>query len=357
MPSTLVSYLFNIYLRSHGGLQDVGIYQSGFGLIDKYVGLIFVAMSTDYYPRLAAVHTQNTKLSSIMNQQTVVSLLILCPVIAIFLPTAPLIVQLLLTKSFLPVIPFLSWAILGMIFKVTSTCLGYILIVKGAHRLFLGTELLSSIIILSSNIIGYTLAGIKGIGIAFLISYICYFIVVGSICRYKFNIKFNKEVIRLIFFHNDNFNSQFYYNLLWDTNKSMGRIYILQFININKPVFFLLEDYGYILNKTIIFVFMNPQLSIIIPFYGKADKTLLQYCIDSINNQAIPLEKYELIIADGNGKNLGAGAARNNGILQANGEYILFVDADDYLFPNSLLHCLDFLEKEHPDVLSFKFQK
>ena len=198
--STLVSYLFNIYLRSHGGLQDVGIYQSGFGLIDKYVGLIFVAMSTDYYPRLAAVHTQNTKLSSIMNQQTVVSLLILCPVIAIFLPTAPLIVQLLLTKSFLPVIPFLSWAILGMIFKVTSTCLGYILIVKGAHRLFLGTELLSSIIILSSNIIGYTLAGIKGIGIAFLISYICYFIVVGSICRYKFNIKFNKEVIRLFFF-------------------------------------------------------------------------------------------------------------------------------------------------------------
>ena len=87
-----------------------------------------------------------------------------------------------------------------MIFKVTSTCLGYILIVKGAHRLFLGTELLSSIIILSSNIIGYTLAGIKGIGIAFLISYICYFIVVGSICRYKFNIKFNKEVIRLFFF-------------------------------------------------------------------------------------------------------------------------------------------------------------
>lgn len=122
-------------------------------------------------------------------------------------------------------------------------------------------------------------------------------------------------------------------------------------------MFFLLEDYGYILNKTIIFVFMNPQLSIIIPFYGKADKTLLQYCIDSINNQAIPLEKYELIITDGNGKNLGAGAARNNGILQANGEYILFVDADDYLFPNSLLHCLDFLEKEHPDVLSFKFQK
>ena len=177
--STLVSYLFNIYLRSHGGLEDVGIYQSGFGLIDKYIGLIFVAMSTDYYPRLAAVHNQNTKLSSIMNQQTVVSLLILCPVITIFLPTAPLIVRLLLTKSFLPVIPFLSWAILGMIFKVVSTSMGYILIVKGAHRLFLGTELFSWSTILITNIIGYTLWGIEGIGIAFLFSYVCYVLLYG----------------------------------------------------------------------------------------------------------------------------------------------------------------------------------
>lgn len=198
--STLVSYLFNIYLRSHGGLEDVGIYQSGFGLIDKYIGLIFVAMSTDYYPRLAAVHNENTKLSSIMNQQTVVSLLILCPVITIFLPTAPLIVRLLLTKSFLPVIPFLSWAILGMIFKVVSTSMGYILIVKGAHRLFLGTELFSWSTILITNIIGYTLWGIEGIGIAFLFSYVCYFILISTICYRNFKIGFNKEIIQILLF-------------------------------------------------------------------------------------------------------------------------------------------------------------
>lgn len=197
--STLVSYLFNIYLRSHGGLEDVGIYQSGFGLIDKYIGLIFVAMSTDYYPRLAAVHNQNEKLSSIMNQQTVVSLLILCPVITFFLPTAPLIVRLLLTKSFLPVIPFLSWAILGMIFKVVSTSMGYILIVKGAHRLFLATELFSWSTILITNIIGYMLWGIEGIGIAFLFSYTCYLLTVGIICKRKFQINFNKEVTLLFF--------------------------------------------------------------------------------------------------------------------------------------------------------------
>lgn len=197
--STLVSYLFNIYLRSHGGVEDVGIYQSGFGLIDKYIGLIFVAMSTDYYPRLAAAHTHNTKLNSIMNQQTVVSLLILCPVIAIFLPTAPWIVRLLLTESFLPVIPFLSWAILGMIFKVVSTSMGYILIVKGAHRLFLGSELLSWSTIMITNIIGYNLWGIEGIGIAFLFSYVSYFLIMAVICKKTFNITYNKETFLLFF--------------------------------------------------------------------------------------------------------------------------------------------------------------
>lgn len=197
--STLVSYLFNIYLRSHGGVEDVGIYQSGFGLIDKYIGLIFVAMSTDYYPRLAAAHTHNTKLNSIMNQQTVVSLLILCPVIAIFLPTAPWIVRLLLTESFLPVIPFLSWAILGMIFKVVSTSMGYILIVKGAHRLFLGSELLSWSTIMITNIIGYNLWGIEGIGIAFLFSYVSYFLIMAVICKKTFKITYNKETFLLFF--------------------------------------------------------------------------------------------------------------------------------------------------------------
>lgn len=99
---------------------------------------------------------------------------------------------------------------------------------------------------------------------------------------------------------------------------------------------------------------MNLQLSIIIPFFGKADKLLLDRCLASIQNQDIDKTAYEIIITDDNGQ--GVYAARNNGIAQARGEYIFFVDADDYLFPHTLDRCLSIVREKKPDMLSFRFR-
>ncbi len=109
----------------------------------------------------------------------------------------------------------------------------------------------------------------------------------------------------------------------------------------------LREDFSYICR-------MNPFISIIIPFYGAADKMLLQRCINSIREQGMEEGSYEVIVTDDGGK--GLGAARNKGMRQATGTYLMFIDADDFLLQN-LTQCIPELMKIHPDVCSFNMCK
>ena len=94
------------------------------------------------------------------------------------------------------------------------------------------------------------------------------------------------------------------------------------------------------------------QISVIIPVYNAA--SYLERSVNSVINQSF--SQWELILVDDGSKdrsgqicdgfaqrdnrvrvihqeNAGAGAARNNGMALAKGDYVVFVDADDYIEP------------------------
>lgn len=107
-------------------------------------------------------------------------------------------------------------------------------------------------------------------------------------------------------------------------------------------------------------------ISIIIPYYKK--KEFIFETLNSINNQSY--KNYEiLIIYDDenlndlkylkdivnekkniriliNEKNSGAGISRNNGIIKAKGEFIAFLDSDDYWHKEKLLKQLNYMNNE-----------
>lgn len=113
------------------------------------------------------------------------------------------------------------------------------------------------------------------------------------------------------------------------------------------------------------------KLSFIIPVYNTCQ--YITKCIDSILNQEI--HNYEIIIVnDGSTDNSlqvlqkyieyqqitiisksngGVSSARNKGIEICKGDYIFFVDSDDYIESHSLVNILTILQKEKPDLLRF----
>ena len=115
------------------------------------------------------------------------------------------------------------------------------------------------------------------------------------------------------------------------------------------------------------------KLSIIVPVYNVQD--YLKTCITSLFNQNIDTYEYEVIaVNDGSTdnslaileslkkifdikiitqENQGLSGARNTGIDAALGEYLLFIDSDDYILKNTLKEALNISQKKDLDILEF----
>lgn len=120
---------------------------------------------------------------------------------------------------------------------------------------------------------------------------------------------------------------------------------------------------------------MNPVFSIIIPVYNVAP--YLRECLDSVLAQTFT--DWEAICiddgsTDGSGqlldeyaakdrrfrvvhqKNTGVSSARNRGLSEAKGEWILFVDGDD-LWRRDVLFVCNHLIEEHPEAQIIRFAR
>jgi O-antigen/teichoic acid export membrane protein len=186
------SYIIRSFISYKGGVEEVGLFTAGFAIVNTYVGMIFTAMGTDYYPRLAAVNKDNNKCREIVNQQSEIAVLIMAPLILAFLIFMPFIVKILYSNQFLLANGYMQWAIMGMLFKVASWAIAFQFIAKGESKLFIINETLSNVYILIFNILGYSLLGLDGLGISFMIGYLIYLIQVYLIARKRYNFSFTR---------------------------------------------------------------------------------------------------------------------------------------------------------------------
>lgn len=191
------AYVVRIYISNTGGIDQVGLYSAGFAIINTYVGMVFTAMSTDYYPRLAAVAHNNEKSKEVINQQAEIAILILAPIILVFLVFIKWVVIILYSTKFIPINDMILYAALGMFFKAASWSMAFIFLAKGASKIFFWNELITNVYLLSLNLLGYKYFGLKGLGISFMVAYFLYVIQVYFVSRYKYQFSFTPAFYKI----------------------------------------------------------------------------------------------------------------------------------------------------------------
>lgn len=194
----VAAYFIRIFINRVGGVADVGFYNAGFTIINTYVGMVFTAMATEYFPRLSTVASDNEKCRENIIQQSEVALLILAPLLIMFIVFVNWAIFLLYSSEFLVITGMLYWAALSIFFKAVSWAVAFVFLAKGAANLFFWNEFAGSIYMLAFSLLGFYWGGLTGLGVSFLVSYIVYLAQVYIIAKVKYNFSFNSS-FKLIF--------------------------------------------------------------------------------------------------------------------------------------------------------------
>lgn len=225
--TTLYSYLFVAWLNDRGGTAEVGFFQAGYTLVMQYVGLVFTAMSMEYYPRLSAVCEDKVLLSEHVTRQVETSLLILAPVISLFLIFQNLIIHILYTPAFLAISGYISWAVLGMLFRAFSWSVSFVLLAKGAGRIFLITEIVADSLMFVMYLVGYTHWGLQGVGVAYLLAYLFSMTGIYMVCHLKFGLHIPVRMFVSLFVYSS---LCYFVWLLWSNDYLAGAYSLTAFI-------------------------------------------------------------------------------------------------------------------------------
>jgi PST family polysaccharide transporter len=178
-----VAYLVRIMVARDISLEAAGNYNAAWMLGGMYVGIVLQAMGADFFPRLTAAAADNHECNRLVNEQAEISLLLAAPGILGTLTFTPLVIQLLASVKFGPAVEILRWICLGMMLRVASWPMGFILLAKGARRLFFWSELVTGAVSLGMVWLGIHYRGLNGTGMAFAGTYLFYWLLIYFVVR------------------------------------------------------------------------------------------------------------------------------------------------------------------------------
>lgn len=196
----LNDFIIKLYLNNAGDLTTVGYYQVGITIIGGYFGIVITSLGADYYPRISSLHDNNTAVEFEMNRQTLLGLIIVCPLIVTFMAFSENFIKFLYSDDLLRANDYISVAIFGIIFQIVSNSVGYVILAKQLTKIFVAVVTVVRFFGLIFSFVLFSKYGIWGLGLAFFATNLLNFIIVYYYVARHCSIKFNNTTFHILLY-------------------------------------------------------------------------------------------------------------------------------------------------------------
>ena len=196
--SSSAEFVIRSYLNYSSSIADVGLYSAGFTLVISYAGMVFMAMETDYFPRLSAVcnpHQQQPSQVSAMrltvaqnhtvNTQVEVTILLIAPLTVLCIVALPFLLPLLYSREFLPALGMMQVMMLSLYCRALALPIEYLSLAHG-------------VMLVTFTVLAHQHFSLFGAGVALTLSFFADLLLAIVFMRRKYHYRLSPTAIKYL---------------------------------------------------------------------------------------------------------------------------------------------------------------
>lgn len=196
MVNSLAEFMIRSFLCQAGDIKTVGLFNAAITLSIGYTAVVFTSMETDYFPRLSTIAKKKEEMSACINRQREVNVLFVGPLLVLFIFLLPIAVPLLYSSDFVDMTRMAQLAAASVFFKASYVPMEYLPLTKGEPKVYFFQESLAVLLLFFSEVIGFLLGGLTGLGVGILVANGLEMLAVSCFCRYYYGYVPSKEAVK-----------------------------------------------------------------------------------------------------------------------------------------------------------------
>ena len=174
-------------------MDELGYYKAAWALMIGYSGLVFLALESDYFPRLSAVNRDTERMNETVNQQIDVCTLLISPFLVLLVMLMPIVLQVLYVDEFLVVTGMATLSVFYTFLRCMSLPMAYSILAKGHSIAYLVLEVCYAVLFGLLFWWLYSSFRLVGAGVAFSVGALYDVIVYFLYCHFRYGFNFRRS--------------------------------------------------------------------------------------------------------------------------------------------------------------------